>query len=105
MDDQCALGPDGQLLDKSEIVWHHDPDDTTPIIPSPAAPATTSTYPFFTGGSSPATIVASSHRSGRVSKPSKHVLDAENAERAGDMKMDVDWKGKGQETIFSKALD
>ena len=48
MDDQCALGPDGQLLDESEIVWHHDPDDTTTIIPSLVAPATTSTHPFFT---------------------------------------------------------
>lgn len=35
MDDQCALGPDGRLLDVSEIVWHHDPDDAIPIqVPS-----------------------------------------------------------------------
>jgi len=35
--DNCAVGPDGKLLDKSEIDWVHDPDDDTPI-----APATTS---------------------------------------------------------------
>ena len=29
--DQCALNPDGSLKDASEITWHHDPDDETPI--------------------------------------------------------------------------
>ena len=80
MDDQCALGSDRQLLDKSEIFWHHDPDDPTPII-APAT-GTAPTHPFFTGGSSPSVVAASSHHSGRVSKPSKHVLDADNAKRA-----------------------
>ena len=31
--DQCALGPDGQLLNISKIVWHNDPDDAQPIQP------------------------------------------------------------------------
>ena len=35
--DNCAVGPNGKLLDKSEINWVHNPDDDTPI-----APATTS---------------------------------------------------------------
>jgi hypothetical protein len=35
MDDQCAVGPDGQLLDASKITWHHDPDDPKPIQPTP----------------------------------------------------------------------
>jgi hypothetical protein len=34
--DQCALGPDGKLLDASEIVWVHDPDD--PISNEPDNP-------------------------------------------------------------------
>ena|SRR5712671_6250365 len=29
--DQPALGPDGQLLDASKIVWYNDPDDPHPI--------------------------------------------------------------------------
>ncbi len=34
MADQCALGPDGQLLDVTEIKWYNDPDDTQPIQPT-----------------------------------------------------------------------
>ena len=30
--DQCALGPDGNLLDTSEIVWVNDPDDPMPVL-------------------------------------------------------------------------
>ena len=29
--DQCAIGPLGNLLDASEIEWHHDPDDQVPL--------------------------------------------------------------------------
>ena len=35
--DNCAVGPDGELLDKSQIPWVNDPDDDEPM-----APATTS---------------------------------------------------------------
>jgi hypothetical protein len=31
--DSCALGPDGNLLDASEIPWYNDPDDPHPIPP------------------------------------------------------------------------
>ncbi|KAJ6620923.1 hypothetical protein B0H10DRAFT_1945746 [Mycena sp. CBHHK59/15] len=36
--DQCAVGPDGQLLSPSRIPWYNDPDDKSPLppIPSPA---------------------------------------------------------------------
>jgi len=33
MADQPALGPNGQLLDASKIVWYNDPDDDHPIQP------------------------------------------------------------------------
>lgn len=33
MADQSALGPDGQLLDATEIKWYNDPDDAQPIQP------------------------------------------------------------------------
>jgi len=31
--DNCAVGPDGELLDKSEIPWVYDPDDDRPMPP------------------------------------------------------------------------
>jgi hypothetical protein len=31
MADQPALGPDGQLLDATEIEWYNDPNDAQPI--------------------------------------------------------------------------
>jgi len=31
MADQPALGPDGQLLDVSEMEWYNNPDNTQPI--------------------------------------------------------------------------
>jgi hypothetical protein len=34
MVDQPALGPDGQLLGASKIVWFNDPDDDHPIQPT-----------------------------------------------------------------------
>jgi hypothetical protein len=34
--DQCALGPDGQLLDAAQIHFFHDRDDVVPLPPSSA---------------------------------------------------------------------
>lgn len=31
MEDHPALGPDGKLLDASQIVWFRDPDDPHPM--------------------------------------------------------------------------
>jgi hypothetical protein len=33
MEDQPALGQDGELLDASQIEWFHDPDDPHPMRP------------------------------------------------------------------------
>ncbi|KAF8805039.1 hypothetical protein BYT27DRAFT_7213457 [Phlegmacium glaucopus] len=41
--DQCALGPDGTMLEPSEIIWFNDPDDPTPIPPIQQA----GTFPTF----------------------------------------------------------
>jgi hypothetical protein len=83
--DQCALGPDGKLLDASEIVWVNDPDDPTSIEPIQQADVLASNsstiHPFLRGGPPPATMVAGSRRSKRVSHPSKHVLDPDNSKR------------------------
>ncbi|KAF8166041.1 hypothetical protein B0H34DRAFT_832791 [Crassisporium funariophilum] len=81
--DQCALGPNGELLDESDIVWVNDPDDPTHIAPASLhAPI----HPLFTGGSVPALMVAGSRRSTHVSKPSKRLLDPDNFERANGSK-------------------
>jgi hypothetical protein len=37
--DQPALGPDGQLLDATKMVWYNDPDDAQPIQPALPAPS------------------------------------------------------------------
>jgi hypothetical protein len=34
MVDQCTLGPDGQLLDMTEIKWYNNPNDTQSIQPT-----------------------------------------------------------------------
>ena len=88
--DQCALGPDGNLLDASEIVWVNDPDDPMPverlepnqqadvegILPS----SSSAVHPFFRSGPPPATMVAGSRRSQRVPHLSKRILDPDNSE-------------------------
>ncbi|KAJ7212844.1 hypothetical protein C8J57DRAFT_1227483 [Mycena rebaudengoi] len=66
MSEQCAVGPDGKLLDAKTIVWYNDPDDAQPL---PTAP--TSTIPSFFGP----------RRTGRVSVPSARVTDPDNAEK------------------------
>jgi len=33
LSDNCAVGPNGKLLDKSEITWVHNPDDDKPMAP------------------------------------------------------------------------
>jgi hypothetical protein len=61
--DQCAIAEDGTLLDASEIVFYHDPDDDNPL------PNTSSE-----------SAVVGSRRSGRVTRPSARVLEANDFE-------------------------
>ena len=94
-EDQCAVGSDGKLLDEKQISWFNDPDDTDPIPTSMRASSSTATscvsstdaplglstrkatkiHSYFTGGPSPAVLVAGARRSGRVPKPSKRLLE------------------------------
>lgn len=39
--DQCALGPQGNLLEASEINWHYDPDNPEPLPRTAPSTATT----------------------------------------------------------------
>lgn len=46
----CAVRPDGTLKDASEIEWHFDKDDETPLTaPTPSAPTLHEIHPFFSG--------------------------------------------------------
>ncbi|KAG1734224.1 uncharacterized protein EDB91DRAFT_1251009 [Suillus paluster] len=86
-EDCCALNADGSLKDASNITFFNDPDDKVPLpqVPSSAQPSssTTSTKDAFSvllkAGHTPATVTAGSWRSGRPSKPSAHIRDADNA--------------------------
>src|ERR1700678_2496224 len=35
----CAVGPEGNLKDASDIQWYHDKDDDAPIATAPPSPA------------------------------------------------------------------
>jgi hypothetical protein len=61
--DQCAVAEDGGLLDASQINFYHDPDDDQPL------PKSVST-----------TLVATSRRSGRATRPSARITDPNNLE-------------------------
>jgi len=95
--DQCAVGTDGSLLDESKIIWYNDAEDSVPIAPAasqapPLVPSSSSVtkattlHAFFNGTSTPrpAVFFADARRSSRVSKPSKRVLDVNNAEPQAD---------------------
>jgi hypothetical protein len=78
--DNCAVGPDGKLLDASQIVWFNDPDDDEPM-----APATTSSMAqrqhqvsmtmldSFVTKAPPA-----ARRSTRAPRPSTKAIDPDN---------------------------
>ncbi|KAG1908156.1 uncharacterized protein F5891DRAFT_973648 [Suillus fuscotomentosus] len=73
----CALNPDGSLKDASDIKFYNDPDDN---IPLPNVPSSSNTFPvLLKAGCTPAIVVAGSRRSGRPSKPSARIRDADNA--------------------------
>ena len=60
----CALRPDGQLKDASEIDWYNDADDNSPMIPPPP--------------SSNGTLNGFIRRSNRATKPTEKIRYANN---------------------------
>jgi len=76
----CAVGPDGELLDASKIVWFHDADDDRPM-----APATTSLMAQPQPGLSATTLdlfvtkAPPARRSTRAARPSTKAIDPDNA--------------------------
>ena len=84
----CAVHPDGSLKDTSEIEWHFDKDNETPLtiaekLPKSCPAASTSSQPlhsFLLGrAQSPAVVVTGSRRSGHATHPSNHVVDSDNS--------------------------
>lgn len=75
----CAVLPDGSLKDASEIEWHFDKNDETPIAPTlPGSSAVASPlHPFFSPHA-PAILVAGSRHSGRTARPSNRLVDPDN---------------------------
>lgn len=86
--DQCALGPDGKLLDASEIVWVNDPSDPMPIasiqqarVDTTALPPKSSvTHLFFHSDPPPAVMITGLQCSAHIPWPLKHALDPDNVE-------------------------
>jgi len=82
----CAVGPDGKLLNAKDIEWYED-IDSSELIKQAATPSSTTTasssatiHPIFRGGLAPAVVVAGARRSGRAIRPSNRITDPDNAE-------------------------
>ncbi|KAF8433262.1 isoprenoid synthase domain-containing protein [Boletus edulis BED1] len=73
--DQCAVGPDGQLLDASQIQCFHDLDDEIPLLPVPS----TSLKLWIPPAGRAVTTAGSCQVGHRVSKPSFCLTNSNNA--------------------------
>ena len=78
--DNCAIGPDGKLLDASKITWFNDPDDAEPMAPASSTSSAVQRQPsvntldaFVTRDPPPA-----ARRSARAPRPSTKVIDPDN---------------------------
>lgn len=77
--DNCAIGPDGELLDASKIVWFNDPDDDQPMASATTSSTaqhqlSTVTLDSFVTKGPPA-----ARRSNRAVRPSTKLVDPDNA--------------------------
>lgn len=77
--DNCAVGPDGKLLDQSEIPWYNDPDDDTPMAPATTSRSTVQGQPSATTLDSFVVKTApAARRSTRAPRPSTKLIDPNN---------------------------
>ena len=91
MSDQCAIAPDGSLMDAADIHWYNDADDAAPIpsaLTSTSASSSARSLDDFFSSRPPAKKVSGARQSSRVRKPLKRTTDPDNAE-AGDVLEDV----------------
>jgi hypothetical protein len=79
----CAIGPDGQLLDASQITFYNDVDDDVPI----SGPGSIVT-PAVARPGSPTAKIAGSRRPHRVVRPSTKARDPNNTESSIKRKSD-----------------
>ncbi|KAG2073711.1 hypothetical protein BDR04DRAFT_1151843 [Suillus decipiens] len=63
----CALGPDGQLKDASDIEWYNNGDDNPPMLPAPPPPTSNGKLTAFM-----------LHHSGQAIKPTEKICEAVN---------------------------
>jgi hypothetical protein len=78
--DSCAVGPDGNLLDASQIVWFNDPDDDEPMVPgtSSAPSVAQPQVSMATLDSFVTKIPPATRRSARAPCPSTRAIDPDN---------------------------
>lgn len=81
----CAIGPDGKLLDAKDIEWYGDADSSEPInqATTPSITTTSSSaasHPFFRGGLAPTVVVAGAHHSEHATCPSNRITNPDNAD-------------------------
>jgi hypothetical protein len=114
--DSCAVGPDGKLLDASEITWFNDPDDAHPIPgPDSGTPAAGSSSVFaimMQAGRTSTTKIAggrrstSPRRSSRCSKPSAKLREANESKSAGKRKTRDSSRGSpARQSIMRRRID
>jgi hypothetical protein len=73
----CALGPEGNLLDTSQILWYNDSDDVMPILGPSLLKASPLPHP---PSHSPSPIIAGSCCTRQVLHPSAKARDPDNLE-------------------------
>ena len=89
----CAVGPDGKLLDAKDIEWYEDVDSSELInkatTPSSITTTNSSTaiHPFFSGGPAPTVVVAGAHRSRHTTHPSNRITSPDNAKASSSATM------------------
>ena len=89
----CAVGPDGNLLNTKDIEWYKDVDSSEPInkatIPSSITTTNSSTtiHPFFHGGPAPTIVVAGVHCSRCMTHPSNRITDPDSAKASSSATM------------------
>jgi len=76
--DNCAVGPNGKLLDKSEIDWVHDPDDDMPMAPAMTSSMDQCQLSVITLDSFVTQVPLAACQSTCTSHPSTKVTDPDN---------------------------
>jgi len=76
--DNCAVGPDGELLDESEIPWVYDPDDDRPMPPATTSSTDQRQLSATTLDSFITQVPPAACRSTCTSHPSTKVTDPDN---------------------------